>query len=240
MTSQTYDRLIDLTLAELGPKPASRNLRWTRSEINFLKAHLDWTDVQIGETLGRSPTGVKIKRQRIFQPVVSKAPGWLSANKARERLGMSDTRPVIGWIQKGLIDGKPVGVTCQQRWILPQDDLQRFVSDPVNWIYFNKDRVKDPELRRSISLAGRRFKDEWLTTRRAADLLGLTTKDITRCIQLGRLHGVQAVNRDGRKHVHAVPRWSFWYVLRSEALAMPPIQPRGRAQSGAAPENQGG
>src|SRR5271157_885375 len=229
MNNQPFDRLIELTMAEVQSMPAARSPRWTQSEKNFLQTHLVWTDVQIGEALGRSPVGVKIKRQRMYLQVVSKVPGWLTANKARDLLGMNDTRPVIGWIRKGLIAGKQVGLTEQRRWILPLNGLRSFVADPKNWVHFNKDKVQDPELRRLIHLGEKRFKDEWLTTRQAADLLGLTTRDVTRCIKLSRLHGVQSHNRDGRKHVNDIPRWAYWFVLKSEVLAMPAVKPRGHA-----------
>lgn len=100
--------------------------------------------------------------------------------------------------------------------------MRAFVLNPQNWVYFNPDQVRDAELKRMIKKQRRRWGDEWLTNRQAADLLTVRwgrpvdPKDVLRFIKLGRLDGKHLVNKDGRQEVNEIPGWSYWMVLRSQ------------------------
>lgn len=200
--------------------PPQREREWTDSEIKTLRTSCAslMTDLEIAIQLGRSENAVHIKRERLEIPAVRNTPGWMSTNKVRLRLGMNDARPVIGWIRKGLLLGRllPQASTC---WMVHEVSLRRFVTRPNNWPYFDADAVRDRHLFRLIKIAQEKWGDEWLTTRRAADLVGEDLRKINLYIKLGRLESVSTYNRDGRRNVNKEPRWSFNYVRRSQVLA---------------------
>jgi hypothetical protein len=200
--------------------PSARPPRWTEEEKIFLTEHLHWDDARIGDALGRSAIGVKIKRQRMWLPPVTKAEGWLTASQAKMMLGMPDQRPIIGWVRAGLLTGNRLENTTRVIWMVLEVSLRRFVANPKNWIYFRKERVQDAHLKRLIELAAIRFQDDWLPARKAGDLIGLDAKEIVRYVKLGRIEGVQVVNRDGRRNLHEQPHWSYWYVRKSQVESM--------------------
>lgn len=221
-TNLITDRLVlQIMMSNQGDGLPARSPNWTTDEKRFLSEHLDWPDWKIGEALGRTENAVKVKRFRLYLPPVSKVPGWLSANRARIMLGMNDTRPIIGWIKSGLIGGHRA--SCNEprvMWLVLENSLKRFVANPRNWPRFDRGKVADPGLRALIYAAERKYRDEWISTRQAADLVGLAPGDINRCIKLGRLEGFQIVNRDGRRSVHDKPSWAFWYVRKSDVLKL--------------------
>jgi len=202
------------------PSPAPA--RWSDRELETLRAGLGYmSEEEIAQSLpGRSVVAVKLKRQRTAMPSTSKAAGWLTATSAiRNIIDLSDPRIVSGWVRKGLVQGHFQG----QRDIcmVHEISLRRFIVSPANWVYFDPDKVIDPSLRRLIAIQKQRWQDEWLTTRQAADLLGIKdVKEILRNIQLGRIQGVKLVNKDGRTSLHKEPAWSYWMVRKSEALKL--------------------
>ena len=202
------------------PSPAPA--RWSDRELEILRAGLGYmSEEEIAQCLpGRSVVAVKLKRQRTAMPATSKAAGWLTATSAmRNIISLSDQRIISGWVRKGLVQGHFQG----QRDIcmVHEISLRRFIVSPANWVYFDPDKVIDPGLRRLIAIQKQRWQDEWLTTRQAADLLGIKdVKEILRNIQLGRIQGVKLVNKDGRTSLHKEPAWSYWMVRKSEALKL--------------------
>ncbi|MGC4098949.1 MAG: hypothetical protein QM706_17710 [Nitrospira sp.] len=203
------------------PSPAAA--RWTTQELETLRAGLGYTsEEEIAQRLpGRSVVAVKLKRQRTAMPATSKATGWITATSAiRMIINLSDQRIVSSWVRKGLILGH--FIQGQRNVCMVHEvSLRRFIVSPANWVYFNPDKVIDPGLMRLIAIQKQRWQDEWLTTRQAADLLGIKdVKEILRNIQLGRIQGVKLVNKDGRKNLHDEPAWSYWMVRKSEALKL--------------------
>lgn len=192
---------------------------WTDKEILALRKYcsLAMTDLEISLKLQRSETAIKLKRKRLKITTARNTPGWISVNKARIRLGMNDTRPIIGWIQKGLLLGRllPQGSTC---WMINEVSLRRFVTRPKNGPYFDTQKVRDRHLRRLIHISQEIWGNEWLTTRQAADLVGEDIRKVNLYIKLGRLESVRTYNKDGRRNVNKHPRWSWNFVKRSQVL----------------------
>jgi DNA-binding CsgD family transcriptional regulator len=210
------DHLVDIADALNAP---DRSRDWTDDELRQLREGCAamMTDIEIAIMLGRSEMAVHIKRERLRIPVVRRTPGWLSANQVRMRLGLNDQRPIIGWIQKGLVLGRllPQGSTC---WMVHEVSMRRFVTRPENWPYFNTEKVRDPHLKRLIALSKERWGDEWMTASQVSSLFGLNQSDINRFVRMGRIDAVRVHNKDGRLNVHEEPRWSYFYMRRSDVL----------------------
>ena len=209
--------------------PVNRSREWRPDELAFLEINLGkMSEYEISQQLpGRSKNAVHIMRERSHLPAPTKAPGWRSANRWREPLGLPDQRTIIGWIERGLVAGRVTEVLGGRRICMINDaSMRAFVLNPQNWVYFNTERVRDRELKRMIEKQRRRWGDEWLTNRQAADLLAarwgrpVDSKDVLRYIKLGRLDGKHLVNKDGRQQVNETPGWSFWMVRRSQVEAL--------------------
>lgn len=201
--------------------PSARSPRWKEAETAFLLGSLGYLSVEeISAHLpGRSVEAVKLKRQRDYLPASSKVPGWISATEAMRRLGMNDQRPITGWVHKKLVLGH---IIKGKRGIclVHEVSLRRFAVNPMNWGYFDTGKVLDEGLRRLIARQKQRWPDEWLTTRQAANLVSMNTREIMRYVTMGRLDGVKLVNKDGRKSIHDAPTWSYWMVRKSQVLCM--------------------
>lgn len=213
---------------------------WRPDELAFLKNNLGrMSEYEIAQALpGRSKTAVHLMRERSGLPAMIKVPGMKSANSWREILGMADQRPIIAWVKNGLIKGRVTEAQGGRKICMIEDDSMRaFVLSPNNWVYFNPNGVKDAELKRMIEKQRKRWGDEWLTNRQAADLLTIRwkrpvcSKDILHMIKMGRLDGRHILNKDGRQHVNETPRWSLWMVRRSQVETMRYMRP-GDALSG--------
>jgi len=218
--------------------PVRRSREWRPDELFFLANNLGkMSEYEISLHLpGRSKNAVHIMRERSHLPATTKAPGWRSANLWREPLGLPDQRTIIGWVERGLVEGRVTEAQGGRRICMINDAAMRvFTLNPQNWVYFRT--VRDSELKRMIKKQRRRWGDEWLTNRQAADLLAarwgrpVDSKDVLRNIKLGRLDGKHLVNKDGRQEVNEVPGWSFWMVLRSQVEALE-YQDYGTAVSG--------
>jgi hypothetical protein len=155
---------------------------------------------------------VKIIRQRKGIRAGSKSKGWMTANQARILLGMTDGRPVIGWIKKGLVLGHQI--EGGSPWMVHEISLRRWITSPVSWVYFDPAGIVDEKLSSLVKRAQSRWNDLWLSTRQVADMKGTDTKTVVMAIKRGQLPGIHVRNKDGR---HAGATWAFWAVKRSDA-----------------------
>lgn len=204
--------LIDYAVADVKPtKPP----KWTAEEDAFLRANLaTMTDEEIAEHLGRSPIGVHLRWGRDLQlPSRSKAPGIVTAHQAAQMLGI-DSHKTAHWVDKGLIPGRLMPGKRKMR-LINRADFMRWALDPQNWIYFDIRRVKDPELKKLLKAAAKRWKDEWWKTPRVAKYHGVNCNDVTRYIEHGRIQGRQLEVSLGGRHPELA--WKLWFVLKSEA-----------------------
>lgn len=195
--------------------PSRKALRWSEKDLAQVKKLLPYYSPKIvGQMLGRSEDAIKIIRQRQHIKASSKSEGWLTANRVMRLLGMTDARPVIGWVKKGLVLGHRIA--GDDTWLVHEISLRRWIVSPRSWVYFDTTRIQDPHLARLVELAQERWGDEWLTTRQVADLKGTTTRQIGQSIFRGAIPAIHIVGKDGR---HENAAWSLWAVKRSDAEA---------------------
>src|SRR3972149_2921022 len=186
--------------------------RWLPDEDAFLRARIGkMTDEQIGAAIGRSANAIKIHRIRKGMPAHSKRPGWLTGHGAAKRLGV-DIHNIMHLVQRGLI---PHEIIPGQKGIIAikRDWLYRWAVNPMNWIYFKIENVRDAKLRRLIGLEQARWGDEWWTTGQVAGWHGVESQDVERFILAGKL---------------AAGKWGNWRVLRSEAMRPGLYFPKGK------------
>ena len=175
--------------------------RWTPEEEKFLREQIGlMSDAEIGAALGRSAFAIKIHRQRKGIPAHSRRPGWLTGNGAAKLMGV-DVHNVMRLCRRGLL---PHQVMPGERGILMVREavLYRWAVNPMNWVYFRQEKVRDARLRRMLELKQARWDDEWWTIGQAAAWHGADDKVLNNAFHDGRLRGRQ---------------WGNWWVLRSEA-----------------------
>ena len=175
--------------------------RWTPEEEKFLREQIGlMSDAEIGAALGRSAFAIKIHRQRKGIPAHSRRPGWLTGNGAAKLMGV-DVHNVMRLCRRGLL---PHQVMPGERGILmvKKKILYRWAVNPMNWVYFRQEKVRDARLRRMLELKQARWDDEWWTIGQAAAWHGADDKVLNNAFHDGRLRGRQ---------------WGNWWVLRSEA-----------------------
>jgi hypothetical protein len=195
-----------------------RSRAWTDEEIQFLRGSMGHlTEAEIAAILGRPKNGVHLKRERLGLPASSKTPGWLTAEQAKRKLGMKDCRPIRSWVKRGFVKGHILGGP-RKICMVHEVSFRRFVIDPMNWPWFERERVRDPYLCRLLERQAQRWGDEWLTSRQASELCGLDIRQIGQYVRMGRLKAVHTANKDGR--CNKQPRWAFYFVLRSEIEAI--------------------
>jgi hypothetical protein len=208
-------------LSAMRQTPQGKAPRWTDHDLGEIERLLPFhsTD-KVGEILGRSGNAVKIVRQRKGIRAGSKSKGWMTANQTRILLGMTDGRPVIGWIKKGLVLGHRIN--GNNTWLVHEISLRRWIASPVSWAYFDPTAIVDERLSSLVKRAQSRWNDAWLSTRQVADMKGTDTKTVVMAIRRGQLPGIHVQNKDGR---HAGATWAFWVVKRSDAVRWDPKAP---------------
>lgn len=197
-------------------KKSHYTLQWTEEEDNFLRENLGWlTEEQMSAYLGRTPVAIHLRWKRdllLYAP--SKHPDVITAEQAGNMLGV-ESHAFMWWCDNKLVPSRILPGGRKIR-IIQREALKRWVVNPANWIYFDWKKIQDEKLKRLCELRAQRWGDEWWTTRQVADYHGVDVKDVTRYIKLGRIKGVQCdVSKGGR---HADRRWTYWFVLKSDAV----------------------
>lgn len=193
--------------------PQGKAPRWTDHDLREIEKLLPFHSAdKVGEMLGRSGNAVKIIRQRKGIRAGTKSRGWMTANQARILLGMTDGRPITGWIKKGLVLGHQINGSST--WLVHEISLRRWITSPMSWVYFDAIAIVDEHLSSLVKRAQSRWNDAWLSTRQVANLRGTDTKTVVMAIRRGQLPGIHVRNKDGR---HAGATWAFWAVKRSDA-----------------------
>jgi hypothetical protein len=199
--------------------------RWTAEEDDFLRENLGWmTDAEIGQQLGRSAIAVHIRWDReLALPGPSKASNVITANRAAQMLGI-DRHKTAGWVDMGLIPGRIMAGGRNIR-LIDRTLFRRWVLDPLNWVWFDPGKVDDPELRRLLKKRAKRWGDEWWSTRQVADYHGVTTGDVKRYIQHGKLESFRLPVAVGGGEWDR--KWSNHFVRKSHAVQVTFIKGRG-------------
>src|SRR3989304_5556801 len=178
--------------------------RWTPEEEQFLREQIGlMNDEEIGAALGRSAFATYMQRQPKGIPAHSKRPGWLTGNGAAKLMGV-DVHNVMRLCRRGIL---PHQVMPGERGILMVREavLYRWAVNPLNWVYFRLEKVRDARLRRMLELKQARWDDEWWTIGQAAAWHGADDAVLNNAFHDGRLRG---------------KKWGNWWVLRSEATKL--------------------
>ena len=160
-----------------------------------------------------------IHREREMHLVLPlKDPRYISGNKLAQKLGLKDSRKVNTWIRNGLLEGESVPYRDHDVTRVLKSSVVEWVQKPTSWLYFRPERISDPNLKLLVEHARKAWGDEWWSTRRVVDYWGWPdTRDIQRAIKFGRVKtAVRIINLSGR---HKTPRWSFWFMLKSEVVS---------------------
>lgn len=189
--------------------------RWTEEEDLFLEQSLGYlTEEEIGRALGRSVTAVHIRWERDLNlPSPSKAPDVFTGETIAKMLGLDDHK-ITHWIDEGFIPGRVMAGGRKIR-LVKRQDFMNWVMRPQSWMYIKIDRVKDAELKKQLERAMKQWGDEWWPTNKVARYHGIDTKDVQRHINLGRIKATQTKYSYGGRH--PTRKWSYWFVLKSEA-----------------------
>lgn len=186
--------------------------RWSKEDRRFLVENIGrMTDGEIGAALGRTAVAIKIKRQRWGLAAHSKRPGWLTGHGAAKVLG-SDIHSIMALTARGIL---PHVILPGRRGIIGVRKLQLYIwaVNPMNWIYFKRENVTDPHLRRLLELQAERWDDEWWTTAQTADWHGVDFQDVQRYVEHGKIEAT---------------KWGNWHILRSEATRPGLLIPKGK------------
>lgn len=191
---------------------------WTPEEDDFLRKNLGYmTDAEMGQALGRTSVAVHLRWDRDLNLCgPSKAKDVITAHRAAELLGI-DGHKTAGWVDMGLIPGRIMAGGRNIR-LIDRTVFRRWVLNPMNWVYFKSDKVRDPELKRMLKKRAKRWGDEWWSTRQAADYHGVDPKDVERYIKKGWLRSFHLPVSLGGREWHR--KWSNHFVLRSHAVAV--------------------
>lgn len=179
---------------------------WSPDEDEFLRVGLGiLSEETIARHLGRTPVAVQLRWKRDLKlPAPSKAPGVITGNRIADTLGI-DVHSVMKLIDRDILPGRRMPGRRVIR-LVNQTTFVRWAVNPMNWIYFKPQRVRDARLRKLIELRRERWDDEWWTTGK-----------------VGRYHhGVNSrlVNRDILQGKLPAVKWGNWHVLRSDAIRL--------------------
>ncbi len=217
--SVALDTLLDHVASQvLIISPRRKAPEWTKEEDQFLRENLGWlTDEEMGAALNRTGIAVHDRWDRdLGLPGPSKATNVITAEKAADMLGI-DSHKTAFWVDMGLIPGRLMAGRRKIR-LIDRQAFRRWVLNPMNWVYFDTNKVRDPELKRMLKKRAKRWGDEWWSTVQAANYHGTDTSEIKHYIHMGRLPSFRLpVSRGGRNRDR---KWSNHFVLKSDVIRM--------------------
>ncbi len=180
-----------------------RAAEWSEEDDNFLRANLGLlSESEIAQHLGRTVIAVHLRWKRDLKlPAPSKKPDCLTTQKIAETLGV-DPKAAMRWVDMGLLPGRRLPFAGRVVRSVQRTAFLSWALNPMNWIYFCPERVRDKHLRRLLALKQKRWGDKWLTPGQVAKLHNVTHGAVNSKIQAGEIRGV---------------KWGNWRILRSEA-----------------------
>lgn len=177
--------------------------RWTADEEKFLRENLGrMTRAEIAERLGRSEIACIVREKRRGIPAPSKQPDEYTLNQVAELLGV-DGHAVSAWADRGLIPHRNIAGLTNTRTV-KADTLRRWAVNPMHWIYFKPERIREPRLRALVLRQVERWQDEWWTPGQVAAYHHVDHSAVNQQIRQGKIPAV---------------RWNNWRILKSDALA---------------------
>ncbi len=98
------------------------------------------TDEEIARELGRTPIAIRLRGKRDLRlPAPSKNPSLLTGEQIAQGLAI-DTHSSMRLIDRGILPGYRLPSQRAIR-VVKRIDLLMFATNPMNWIYFDPDRV---------------------------------------------------------------------------------------------------
>jgi len=184
------------------PVQSPRIRTWTEEEDRIVDNGLGKLSLaEIGEILGRSENGVKIRFTRKGWTAPSKQIDEMNAGQIGQLLCKCG-KSIALLIDRGILPGRKLPMDRNIR-VVNKKVLKRWLVNPQNWIYFNWERIQDPRIRRLCELKAGRWSDEWLSAGDAGAILGSDHRSVNRWIHLGKFKRAR--------------KWgSNWKFLRSE------------------------
>lgn len=179
-------------------------IQWTQQEEDFVRAHyMTMTDAEMAAALGRSVDGVHIRRERWLRlPGRRQNSEVLTSRSAARLLGVKCAKSITRLIDDGLLRAGTLPLDAKVHAI-QRYDLVRFALNPMNWIYFDPERVTDPALRRQIAIRRERWNDAWWSVGQTAAYHGCAVTTINHYIRKGQI---------------PAKRWGNHWILRSDAV----------------------
>ncbi len=209
-------------IAILAPKENRLHKRakspaWTEEEDKFLETYLSvLTEKEIADALGRSEMAVHLRWKRdLGLTALSKRSDTITAEQIANGLGV-DSKTVHKLIDRDIMPGRRLPLKCCIR-VVKKIDLLRFITNPMNWVYFKPSRVgKKPPRRAAKSYDAKfwayahrlvkeqqaRWNDEWWSIGKMARYHGVDHGVINRAIHLGLVKATD---------------WGNWWILKSHA-----------------------
>lgn len=160
------------------------------------------SDAAIARRLRRSVVAIQVARKR--HDIPSRLASLMSARDVARRLGVSDSKSVVRWIEAGWLNGRRGEYWGpNRRWYVTERALMAFMVERSHWARWKPERMPESSWRRfALALRGG---DRWLSTREVGALLGVGHATVHRYIVRGLLPAV----RHGNWFVHEADVRSF-------------------------------
>lgn len=192
--------------------------KWNREEDKFLESCLGvLSDEDMAAVLGRSVFAVHLRWSReLGLPSPSKHPAYITANQIANGIH-KDIHGVTRMIDRGMLQGHMLPSVRKIR-LVHRTTLLCFMTNPMNWCYFNPDQVGLKPLARR---RGKNYDEEfWAYARRLIMKRKTLWADAWWSIGRVALHrrvSIAAVNKAIREGRLPATDWGNWWVLKSHA-----------------------
>ena len=200
----------------------AKSPNWTKDEDVFLRSCLGiLSEKDIADALGRTVTAVHIRWNRELELTApSKNSEVLTCNQIANGLNR-DGKSIALLIDRGILEGHRLPFNDVTR-VVNRTTLLRFIVNPLNWVYFDPDRVgiKNKNIeRRGIQNYDAEFwaharklvqkrkslwDDKWLTIGQVAQKRNVSIAAVNKAIHEGKLKATD---------------WGNWWVLRFVATS---------------------
>lgn len=105
-----------------------------------------WSDATIGRRLGRTAVAVHIRVKRLG--LESRTARTLNARKVAALLGVSCSKTVSRWVERGWLRGRrQMHRGPNRQWLFSEDALLEFMRDPRTWPAWSPGLIADACLR---------------------------------------------------------------------------------------------
>lgn len=167
---------------------------WTPDEVDRLTTLIEQgiSYTSIARRLGRSRTGVIIKAKRQHTRLL-RVPGLYTCREVARLLGLSCSKKVARWIERGWLKAKNGGEPDRPLWRIAVVDLWDMLENPTTWMAWQVDRITDPDLR-DWARELRQGQPQWMAIGDVARRFHVTSNTAKSWIAKGQIAGVRYGN----------------------------------------------